>query len=151
MRHTLFAEVGSALALALTLTLAAAGAVPALATTPTTKPIEGVWSGEVVKEGRAVPIPLTMVIRDKPRGEEAGEIVWGSPFVCKTTLHFSSVKNQTYLLSVSGGNGPACDALVDGHVDVKQDGGERASLSIYNSKDKVIYKTRVEREKSDVK
>ncbi len=143
MRRTLIA--GAGLMLALAVSTAVPGIAPVSAQVPTTKPIEGVWSGEVVKEGRPVPVPMTMIVTDQPRGSRAGDIVWGAPWVCKSTLQFSGVNDKTFLLTLDSGNGPHCDSLRNGHAQVTPDGSDKAEVVIFDAKNKLVHKTRVER------
>lgn len=143
MRRPLIAGAGLTLALALSTALPLA--LPVAAQVPTTKPVEGVWSGEVLKDGRPVPVPFTMTISDQPRGSRAGDIAWGAPWVCKSTLQFSGVNDKTILLTLDSGNGPHCDSLRNGHAQVTPVGLDKADIVIFDANNKLVHKTQVER------
>lgn len=138
-------------ALALTLALAATTITMAFTTAtataaaPTTKELAGTWNGEITAQGRPVPVPFKLTVQDKGRGETAAEIAWGAPYVCKSTLQFASMRDKTFLLTVTAGNGPFCDSLVNGHLDLTPGDADHAAAVLTNGKNVKVSTTSVER------
>lgn len=49
-------------------------------------------------------------------------------------------------MTIHSGNGPHCDALMDGFVDVMPgDTNDRASIAVYDGRNRLIYQTDIEK------
>ncbi len=98
--------------------------------------VAGSWSGQVQIFGQAASITLSL----KPTADgPAGDILWGGKAQCRTTQSYSGVRDNgdaapTLLLTVTKANGPFCDQLWNGAVELTRANDDQLDAVFLTSK-----------------
>jgi len=127
----------AALALAFALT-----AAPARAEIPTTGAIAGTWRGITAQTD----INFKILVKNKRRGDDAGEIQWSSPKNCENPFEFIKTDGDAFLFIITKGNGPFCDRLRTLRFSLTPGEGGTLNLELKKQYDRPITATGLTRE-----